>query len=71
MGESVHRSLFSLWQIFYSTRLEVLPNLRHAGVIQMGTMVNVAIGFQFIEPLTRPGVKLDEKMSSITIFKIP
>ena len=37
----------------------------------MGTMVNLAIGFQFIEPLTRPGVKLDEKMSSITIFKIP
>ena len=37
----------------------------------MGTMVNLAIGFQFIEPLTLPGVKLDEKMSSITIFKIP
>ena len=41
VGESVHRSLFSLWQIFYSTRLEVLPNLRHAGVFQMITMVNL------------------------------
>ena len=27
----------------------------------MSTMVNLRIGFQ--EPLTRPGVKLDEKMS--------
>ena len=29
----------------------------------MDTMVNLTIGFQFIEPLTRPGVKLDKKMS--------
>ena len=28
----------------------------------MSTMVNLGIGFQ--EPLTRPGVKLDEKMGS-------
>ena len=28
----------------------------------MSTMVNLGIGFQ--EPLTRPGVKLDEKMSN-------
>ena len=27
----------------------------------MSTMVNLGIGFK--EPLTRPGVKLDEKMS--------
>ena len=28
----------------------------------MSTMVNLGIGFQ--EPLTRPGVKLEEKMST-------
>ena len=28
----------------------------------MSTMVNLGIGFQ--EPLTRPGVKLDKKMSN-------
>ena len=47
---------------FSTARLEVLPNLRHVGVFQMSTMVNLGIGFQ--EPLTRPGVKLDEKMSN-------
>ena len=45
-----------------TARLEVLPNLRHVGVFQMSTMVNLGIEFQ--EPLTRPGVKLDEKMSN-------
>ena len=40
-------------------RLEVLAN---SGVFQMSTMVNLGIGFQ--EPLTRSGVKLDEKMST-------
>ena len=47
---------------FTTARLEVLPKLRHEGVFQMSTMVNLGIGFQ--EPLTRPGVKLDEKMST-------
>ena len=28
----------------------------------MSTMVNLGIGFQF-KPLTRPGIKLDEKMN--------
>ena len=46
---------------FSTARLEVLPNLRHVGVFQMSTMVNLGIGFQ--EPLTHPGVKLDDKMS--------
>ena len=32
---------------FSTVRLEVLPNLRHAGVFQMSTMVNLGIGFQF------------------------
>ena len=44
VDESVHRSLFSLRQIFYSTRLEVLPNLRNVGVFQMSTMVNLPRG---------------------------
>ena len=65
---SVHRSAFAaqtqsfLYGKFPTARLEVLPNLRHVGVFQMSTMVNLGIGFQ--EPLTRPGVKLDEKMSN-------
>ena len=46
---------------FSTARLDVLLNLRHAGVFQVNTMVNSGIGFQ--EPLTHPGVKLDEKMS--------
>ena len=53
----MHRSLLSS-----TARLEVLPNLRHVGVFQISTMVNLGIGFQ--EPLTRPGVKLDEKMNN-------
>ena len=32
---------------FSTARLEVLTNLRHAGVFQMSTMVNLGIGFQF------------------------
>ena len=32
---------------YRTARLEVLPNLRHAGVFQMSTMVNLGIGFQF------------------------
>ena len=35
---------------FSTARLEVLPNLRHAGVFQMSTMVNLGIGFQFKSP---------------------
>ena len=31
---------------FSTARLEVLTNLRHAGVFQMSTMVNLGIGFQ-------------------------
>ena len=31
---------------FSTARLEVLPNLRHAGDFQMSTMVNFGIGFQ-------------------------
>ena len=30
---------------FSTARLEVLPNLRHGGVFQMSTMVNLGIGF--------------------------
>ena len=48
-------SEFSLFK-FSSAQLEILPNLRYAGVFQMSTTVNLEIG------LTRPGVKLDEKM---------
>ena len=32
---------------FSTARLEVLPNLRHAGVFQMSTMVNLGMGSQF------------------------
>ena len=39
---------------FSSARLEILPNLRYAGIFQMSTTVNLEI------ELTRPGVKLDE-----------
>ena len=46
---------------FSTARLEVSPNLRHAGVFTTSTMVNLGIVFQ--EPLTCPGIKLDEKMS--------
>ena len=46
---------------FSTARLEVSPNLRHAWVFQTSTMVNLGIVFQ--EPLTRPDIKLDEKMS--------
>ena len=42
---------------FSSARLEILPNLRYTGIFQMSTTVNLEI------ELTRPGVKLDEKMS--------
>ena len=35
---------------FSTARLEVSPNLRHGGVFQTSTMVNLGIGFQ--EPLT-------------------
>ena len=35
-------------------RIEVLPNLRQAGIFQISTIQ---------KPLTRPGVKLDKKMS--------
>ena len=53
--ENVHRSFVSfsaqtqsfLCGKFSTARLEVLPNLRHAGVFQMSTMVNLGIGFQF------------------------
>ena len=48
---------------FSTARLEVLPNLRHAGVFQMSTMVNLGIGFQFKSLLTRPGVQNYEKIS--------
>ena len=46
--ENVHRSLLRLGSFlcgkFSTARLEVLPNLRHAGVFQMSTMVNFGIG---------------------------
>ena len=35
---------------FSTARLEVLPNLRHEGVCQMSTLVNLGIGFQFKSP---------------------
>ena len=53
----MHRSAFAaqtqsfLYGKFSTARLEVLPNLRHVGVFQMSTMVNLGVGFQ--EPLTR------------------
>ena len=33
---------------FSTARLEVLPNLSHAVVFQLSTMVNLGIGFQFM-----------------------
>ena len=42
--EHVYRSLSFLCGQFSTARLEVLPNLRHAGVFQMSTMVNFGIG---------------------------
>ena len=51
---------FSSLRLFHA-RLGVLLSLRHAGVFQVNTMAHSGIEFQ--EPLTRPGVKLDEKMS--------
>jgi len=39
--ENVHRFLCGK---FSKARLEVLPNLRHAGVFQVSTMVNFGIG---------------------------
>ena len=58
-SELAAQTLSFLWGKFSTARLEVLAN---SGVFQMSTMVNLGIGFQ--EPLTRPGVKLDEKMST-------
>ena len=66
----MHRSVFAaqtqsfLCGKFSTARLEVLPNLRHVGVAQMSTTVNLGIGFQ--EPLTCAGVQLDEKMSNFS-----
>ena len=54
-------SEFSLWQIYYSRVGGLTVNSIQAEVFQMSTMVILGIGFQ--EPLTRPSVKLDEKMS--------
>ena len=48
LAESVHRAPQ------HGQRIEVLPNLRHAGIFHISTIQ---------EPLTRPAVKLDEKMS--------
>ena len=46
---------------FCTVTLEVSPNLRHAGIFQTSTIINLGIVFQ--GSLTRPGIKLDEKMS--------
>lgn len=58
-------SRFSLKKNFYSIveRSYQVIWLRHAGVFQTSMMANLGIWFQ--EPLTRPDVKLDEKMSMI------
>ena len=56
---SVHGSLHG--QSFSRALLEVLPNSRRAGIFQISAMGNLEKGFQ--APLTRPGIKLDEKMS--------
>ena len=65
MGSNSSRASFAAQSFlcgkFSSARLEVSTNLRHAGVFKTSTMVNLGIVFQ--EPLTRPGIKLDEKMS--------
>ena len=64
----MHRSAFTaqtqsfLCGKFSTARLEVLPSLRDVGVFQMSMMANLGIEFQ--DPLTRPGVKLDEKMNN-------
>ena len=62
MGESVHRSLFSLWQIFYSTarglnKFKTRRSLSDEYDSKLGDWISIH------EPLTRRGVKLDEKMS--------
>ena len=46
---------------FSPSRLEVLTNLRHAGLLQLRTTVNLDFNSRAFE--TGPGVKLDEKMS--------
>ena len=65
MGSNSSRASFAAQSFlcgkFSTARLEVSTNLRHAGVFQTSTMVNLGIVFQ--EPLTRPGIKFDEKMS--------
>ena len=65
MGSNSSRASFAAQSFlcgkFSTARLEVSTNLRHAGVFKTSTMVNLGIVFQ--EPLTRPGIKLDEKMS--------
>ena len=64
----MHRSAFAaqtqsfLYGKFSTARLEVLPNLRHVGVFQMSTMVNLADWIS--RAFASPGVKLDEKMSN-------
>ena len=51
-------SEFSLWQIFFSTVRDLTKfEIRSSGIFQISTTVNLEIG------LTRPGVKVDEKMS--------
>ena len=61
MGKSVHRSLFSLWQIFYCTvrgltKFKTRRSLSDEYDGKLGDWLSIH------EPLTRPGVKLDEKM---------
>ena len=43
---AAHTVIF-LFGKFSTARLEFLPNLRHAGIFQMSTMVNSGIGSQF------------------------
>ena len=51
VGESVHRSLLRLKSFlcgrFSSARLEVISNLRHAGVFQMSTTSWLTCGLDF------------------------
>ena len=62
MGENVHRSLLCLWQIFYGTVRSLIKfKTRRSLSDEYDGLLGDWISIQ--EPLTRPGVKPDEKMS--------
>ena len=62
MGENVHRSLLCLWQIFYGTVRSLIKfKTRRSLSDEYDGLLGDWISIH--EPLTRPDVKLDEKMS--------